>query len=158
MAKYDVPAVVSYTLSVTGKPSLHWVGHSQGTAQMFIALTTQPDLAPRIASFSALAPVAYLGHLSNVAIRALAALDEDNLLAMFGLKEFLPDAGVIKDDLPVFCGLFPYICENILFYIMGYDKGDTNTTRLDVYTSFDPAGTSTTNMVTIRKKMKKLKN
>jgi lysosomal acid lipase/cholesteryl ester hydrolase len=38
ISTYDTPAVVSYILNVTGAAKVAFVGHSQGTTQMFYAL------------------------------------------------------------------------------------------------------------------------
>lgn len=38
LAKYDVPAQVNFVIKMTGRPKIAWVGHSQGSAQMFAAL------------------------------------------------------------------------------------------------------------------------
>ena len=39
MGKYDVPANIEYILAATGFDKLTYVGFSQGTSQMFAALT-----------------------------------------------------------------------------------------------------------------------
>jgi pimeloyl-ACP methyl ester carboxylesterase len=39
MAKFDVPAMINYVTSYTNTSSLSWVGHSEGTIQMFAAGT-----------------------------------------------------------------------------------------------------------------------
>jgi len=65
MGKFDVPANIDYVLNQTGKASLSYVGHSQGTSQFFVAMT-QPNLRTKLESkvnaFIALAPVAYMAH------------------------------------------------------------------------------------------------
>lgn len=38
MAQYDLPAMVDFVLLKTMKNELSYIGHSQGTAQMFAAL------------------------------------------------------------------------------------------------------------------------
>ena len=62
MAKFDLPAAFRYINRITNK-KIHYVGHSQGTLIMFIALATkQKDVEDNIASFNAFGPVAYLQH------------------------------------------------------------------------------------------------
>ena len=39
LGQYDVPAMVKYVLNVTENQNLSYIGHSQGTTQMFYALT-----------------------------------------------------------------------------------------------------------------------
>ncbi len=41
LAQFDAPTMIDYVLNATGQPRLSWVGHSQGTMQMFFALATQ---------------------------------------------------------------------------------------------------------------------
>jgi lysosomal acid lipase/cholesteryl ester hydrolase len=38
MADFDLPAVFTYIFNIT-KQKIHYVGHSQGTIQMFVALS-----------------------------------------------------------------------------------------------------------------------
>lgn len=42
LAKYDAPAAINKVLAVTGKKSLYWIGHSQGTAVGFMTLADNP--------------------------------------------------------------------------------------------------------------------
>ncbi|KAL0616112.1 Lysosomal acid lipase/cholesteryl ester hydrolase, partial [Plecturocebus cupreus] len=58
MAKYDLPASISFILNKTGQEQVYYVGHSQGTTIGFIAFSQIPELAKRIKMFFALAPVA----------------------------------------------------------------------------------------------------
>lgn len=75
MARYDLPAMVSYALHHTGVPSLSYVGHSQGTIQAFAAFSRNQTLAAQVNYFAALAPVAYVDHTTVGTIHALADLD-----------------------------------------------------------------------------------
>lgn len=43
MGRYDVPANFKYVLDFTGKKRMAYVGHSQGTMQMFYALSEIGD-------------------------------------------------------------------------------------------------------------------
>jgi len=63
LANYDVPAIVDHVLRTTGQQKLTWIGHSQGNAQAFMALSTNPDLASKVKLMIAIAPTARLGEL-----------------------------------------------------------------------------------------------
>lgn len=77
MAIYDVPAVMTYILNVTGQgksanyptnliqslESLAYVGHSLGTDIMFALQSLIPEMGAIVKPFVALAPVAYIGHI-----------------------------------------------------------------------------------------------
>lgn len=62
MGKYDVPANVDYVLKhAQGNFSqVIWFGHSQGTAQWFIANALDTELASKFKAFIGLAPVMYV--------------------------------------------------------------------------------------------------
>lgn len=47
MAKYDLPAMVSYVLNVTNSSYLYYVGHSQGTMMGFIQFSEDPKWAAK---------------------------------------------------------------------------------------------------------------
>ncbi len=58
MGEYDVPANVDYITRVTGVQKISYVGHSQGTSQMYYALATNEDyLSTKVNLFVALGPV-----------------------------------------------------------------------------------------------------
>uniref|UniRef100_A0A8D2MC72 AB hydrolase-1 domain-containing protein n=1 Tax=Zonotrichia albicollis TaxID=44394 RepID=A0A8D2MC72_ZONAL len=57
MAKYDLPAMISFIEQKTGQKQLYYIGHSQGTTIGFIAFSTMPELAQKIKVFIALSPV-----------------------------------------------------------------------------------------------------
>ncbi len=40
LGKYDLPANIDKALLESGRSSLTYIGHSQGTSQMFVALTS----------------------------------------------------------------------------------------------------------------------
>jgi len=150
MAKYDVPALVDYVLDYTNKTSVSWVGHSQGTCQVFAALSTQPALNDKINLFVALAPVTYVGQQTSILMGALALLHIDTIFEMFGVQEFLPSNDFIHDIGAIFCGPFPELCEDFIFLLCGPDSEpmhNLNATRMVDYISHTPAGTSVQNMV-----------
>ena len=65
MAMGDIPAAFSYISRVTGR-KIHYIGHSQGTLSMFVALSRKvPEVVNNILSFNAFGPVAYLKHMKS---------------------------------------------------------------------------------------------
>jgi pimeloyl-ACP methyl ester carboxylesterase len=62
LGKYDLPAQIDLVRDITGKNKVTYVGHSQGTTQMFYALATnEAELKNKINLFVALSPVVRLG-------------------------------------------------------------------------------------------------
>lgn len=65
IAKYDLTAAFRYITNRTSQ-KIHYIGHSQGTLIMFIALSMKyPNIQQNMLSFSALGPIAYLKNLSS---------------------------------------------------------------------------------------------
>mmetsp|Transcript_9691 Transcript_9691/g.16308 ORF Transcript_9691/g.16308 Transcript_9691/m.16308 type:complete len:264 (-) Transcript_9691:32-823(-) len=76
MAKYDQKALWEYILKVTGEDKLIYIGHSQGTTQMFAAMTLEPDFyRERMLLFLALAPVV---RVSNLGSKLLQDMKQSN--------------------------------------------------------------------------------
>lgn len=67
MGKYDLPAMVDYTLKVTKQRQLFYIGHSQGTTIAFAELSSKHSaLSKKIKLFVALAPVAKVANIFGV--------------------------------------------------------------------------------------------
>lgn len=72
LAKFDVPALLDYVIHATGRPKVSFVGHSQGTAQMFAALAMNEEAVfRRVNFFGALAPVARMAHAQRSGLKEL---------------------------------------------------------------------------------------
>ena len=72
MGLFDVPAHLKYVITHTGADSLTYVGHSQGTSQLFAALSdpkTSEWVNKHVKHFVALAPIAYMNHFKSELIR-----------------------------------------------------------------------------------------
>lgn len=103
MAKYDLPASIYYVLNVTSAQQIYYVGHSQGkkiwlssygfyflfyfvvnhffpltlgTTIGFIEFGRNVNLARKIKTFFALAPVATVGHIKG-ALKVLSPIEPE---------------------------------------------------------------------------------
>ena len=66
LGEYDLPAQIDKVRLVTGQDKITYIGHSQGTSQMFYALTTNnKEIAAKVNLFIALAPVVTFNHVSS---------------------------------------------------------------------------------------------
>ncbi|PNJ72076.1 LIPF isoform 1 [Pongo abelii] len=147
MAKYDLPATIDFIVKKTGQKQLHYVGHSQGTTIGFIAFSTNPSLAKRIKTFYALAPVATVKYTKSL-INKLRFVPQSLFKIIFGDKIFYPHNFFDQFLATEVCSreTLNLLCSNALFIICGFDSKNFNTSRLDVYLSHNPAGTSVQNM------------
>ena len=63
--KYDQPALINFILKTTGVPNISYIGHSQGTTQIFSALSENAEwFKTRVNVFMMLAPVARVDRCS----------------------------------------------------------------------------------------------
>jgi pimeloyl-ACP methyl ester carboxylesterase len=149
MAKRDIPAYVDAILSKTSQESLLFVGHSQGTTQMFAALVSQPELTKKVNLFVAFAPVAYVAHTESPLIKSAAKLRVDELVASLGVQQLLPTSEFMRSVVPWFCTstLFSWMCDSALHFMIGYNTDEMQQDRMSVFLSHFPSGTSTKDLV-----------
>lgn len=153
MASIDLPSMVYYILNVTKHSQIGYIGHSQGTLIAFAEFgNLNHPVQNNISFYASLAPIARIGHQKT----PLRYLDTDSKELerywhqLFGRNEFLPSSNIIKWLGKYACGEFVIdrlICENLLFIVGGPDTKNLNASRLPVYVSHGPSGTSVKNMV-----------
>lgn len=147
MADYDLPAVFKFVYNQT-KQKMHYIGHSQGTIQMFIALSKQnPIVEAYLDKYFAFGPVAYV---KNSRSHLVDLLDKSLLLQWYhlrGIWEFLPSMGWFDTSAGVaFCAAFSKVCGDFMTQVMDGDPSLDNYERYDVLVGHDPSGTSVMNM------------
>jgi hypothetical protein len=83
------------------------------------------NIADRIKTFFALAPAAFVGHVSAPFFQFLAKSHIDVILQWFGLHEFLPSSDLLRWLLPHLCDkahpLTEKLCWSVLCATMGCD-------------------------------------
>uniref|UniRef100_A0A8B9NCH2 AB hydrolase-1 domain-containing protein n=1 Tax=Accipiter nisus TaxID=211598 RepID=A0A8B9NCH2_9AVES len=140
MAMYDLPAMIDFVLQKTGQKQIYYVGYSQGCTIAFIAFSSMPELAQKIQMFFALAPVVIIKHARSPVMKMAFLLDRQFKMFQVGDYSVLssPEQAGARKGIP---------CANLLFLLGGYNEKNLNMTRLDVYTSHYPDGTSVKNMI-----------
>uniref|UniRef100_A0A0N5ATW7 Lipase n=1 Tax=Syphacia muris TaxID=451379 RepID=A0A0N5ATW7_9BILA len=150
MAKYDLTAMIEKALEITNQSSLYYVGHSQGTIILFTKLASEPEFACKIKKFFALAPVGTVKHLKGMlGVLARKFYYVFEFMEHFlGKKRFLPNTKLTTEIKKIVCtnSVTERICDNLLFLIAGPESNQLNITRLPVYLTDIPSGTSTKNI------------
>lgn len=145
MAKYDLPAMVDAALKVSGRSSLVYVGHSQGTMMMFAgASILGQSFRDKISLFVALAPVAFLGSATAPLLQTIAAIPNlDDVISFLDLGEFDPSA------IPqAVCNMAPSICSFTLCSVAGcLSEGNLDEEHTKLVFQHFPDTTSWTNLV-----------
>ncbi|GAB9477831.1 Lysosomal acid lipase/cholesteryl ester hydrolase, partial [Globisporangium polare] len=143
---YDLPAMINYVLNTSKRPTLSYIGHSEGTTQAFVGFTYNQEVAKRVTYFGALAPVAFLGDSTSEIFNLLAETYIDKWVAAFGVKEFLMRNSLIQDIVGKYaCAFVDVACGTLINALTG-PSDNINKTRIHVYITQTPAGTSVKNM------------
>ena len=147
MVRYDAPAVVDYVIAVTRRLTVGFIGHSQGTTILFGLLASRPEYNDVLKPCIALAPITVVGH-SVTPYSYLAYVPFlVKLIDKYG-GPFLPSNRLMKLIASRLCtSCLKKICSNAVFMANGFNEEQMNLTRLGVYASGFPAGTSARNMV-----------
>jgi len=163
MGMYDLPAEIRYVLeyrlggpAVAGNVSaprlelprrcIGYIGHSEGTMQAFAGFTMphNREEADAVALFVALAPVAFLSHMTSPIIKGLAGSHADDFAKWVGIRELLPGTS-LNGLSPEACRQMPEMCAGVLDLVTG-ESDELNMTRLQVQLARTPAGTSIKNL------------
>ncbi|XP_063723767.1 gastric triacylglycerol lipase-like [Symsagittifera roscoffensis] len=152
IAYYDLPAVVDYVTQFVNQTQINYVGYSQGTMIGFAGFSYNSHLAAKVKFFGALAPVAQLGGVTSV-IRYFTGLVEKLqwVYRLLGYGLFFPPTKLMNLAEAQICSnvdiLFKPACTEVYYLVAGQeDTRQLNTSRLDVYFSHTPSGTSTLNV------------
>jgi lysosomal acid lipase/cholesteryl ester hydrolase len=151
MIKYDLDAMIDTVLNATGQPYLYYVGHSQGTLTMFSKLSVDQAFTKKIKQFHALAPIGTVKYIKGLLqfIADYFYSEFDILFDILGSGEFLPNDWVMDLISDCVCGniIGNPLCDSVLFLIAGPESNQFNQSRIQVYLTHTPAGTSTQNIV-----------
>ncbi|KAJ9593088.1 hypothetical protein L9F63_027670, partial [Diploptera punctata] len=150
MGIYDLPAEIDYILGETGQSDLFYVGHSMGTTMFYVLQSERPQYSNKIRHMISLAPIAYMGHVTNliadigayspvvkIVVGGLEWLGVGELFASNAFTTWVMDLAC-KDG-----SITQGMCMNAMFAFIGYDPVEVNKTMLPVILAHTPAGAST---------------
>merc|ERR1719259_1048446 len=98
---------------------------------------------------TALGPVSSIAHMESTVFRYLAKISDPLswIFKLIGKNEFLPNSFLIDKLARLTCETrLKFLCSNFLFLITGFEQDNLNQTRVPVYFTHTPAGTSVQNM------------
>jgi len=145
MGTYDIPAQVDFILKFTNQSKLAISGHSQGTTQIIALLCENPSFSQKLSIYVALAPVAYVNHITSPLLHFLSGLGDQDLYSILGQKAFEVD-NVVHFILPDFCKLYPNLCTYSVDAVCGPTEY-WNASRVPFYLDYEPNPTSVKDMI-----------
>eukprot|EP00331_Platyophrya_macrostoma_P029329 CAMPEP_0176440796 /NCGR_PEP_ID=MMETSP0127-20121128/20792_1 /TAXON_ID=938130 /ORGANISM="Platyophrya macrostoma, Strain WH" /LENGTH=384 /DNA_ID=CAMNT_0017825405 /DNA_START=120 /DNA_END=1274 /DNA_ORIENTATION=+ len=146
MSEHDLPAAFTYIAEKTGQ-KINYIGHSQGTTQMFAALANPSGRNSAITSnlrkYAALGPVTYMAHVKSKLLTTLShtpLLPE--ILAKVGKYGIFQPNWVTEAAGKALCTFLPWACSLGISLVADLDPSLDNIDRVGVFAGHFPAGTS----------------
>lgn len=137
LALYDIPALINNILLKTNTSKLAYIGHSQGNAQLFLALQMIPPLNDKITCFVALAPAVYLGDLlDSFPVCLLMRCPGKLHRRLFGVKAFVPIMSLVQRIFPA--KIFMILAYHMFHYLFSWSDRNWNPTHKPSYFQFTP--------------------
>ncbi|XP_011359915.1 lipase member N [Pteropus medius] len=151
MAKYDLPGIIDFIVNKTGQEKLYFVGHSLGTTIGFIAFSTMPEVAQRIKMNFALGPVLSFKYPTGI-FTSFFLLPSSAIKKFFGTKGFFLENKTGTQPSVKICDnkILWVLCSEIMSLWAGCNKKNMNMSRMDVYMSHAPTGSSVQNILHIK--------
>ena len=137
----DVPTWIDFILEKTSLETLSYVGHSQGTTQMFLGASLDPEyFKSKINVYIALAPVASTAHIEG--FLKFVAHDIDEMVATLvdekGLYSWFPQMSEGSIAMDAFCDLAKNFCEKFVDKFV--DETVDNVPRFEMAIPSTPSG------------------
>ena len=150
MGEYDAPAQMEFALNHTGQKKIAaYIGHSQGTSQMFYALSAHPDYwKEKLGLFVALAPVTSLKNTPNELMKVAQNFKSEiqlatNLLHLYVILQ----EGLASFITSEFCSYVPTVCAALQIFVTSTDPTLDDKDRFQVYMGHFPSGASIQSMM-----------
>ncbi|XP_019553280.3 lipase 1-like [Aedes albopictus] len=141
---YDIPTMIDFVLKTTKFEKIHYVGYSQGTTAFFVMTSLMPKYNDKIIKLHALAPAAYMTHLSNPVFRYLAAHlnTVTSLVSALGVNQFMPASPMFPHIASAICAANEQQCFNIMFVLSSGEYRNLNPQIIPILVGHIPAGSS----------------
>lgn len=143
MGKFDLPAMIDYILKTTNQTKLTYIGHSQGSMQLFSAASENSDyFAKRVNGVIALGPATKLGNLRSKFLYFLAKVRIDKMLSFLNINEFLSNSKALTKFNAFVCEKLLFICDGIVGLLADSNPLDDDQYKLPTFFTHFPAGSS----------------
>ena len=145
MGAYDLPAFLDHITKINKwSEKVIYIGHSQGTAQIFSALTYNLEyFKKRVKLAIALGPVARVWNMTSTLMQLMIRLKIDKLFERLALWEVLSHDLKLQKFNSWIMPKIPYLCYLITNLLCDVNSGNCNNPKMmSVYLSHYPGGSS----------------
>jgi len=126
LGKYDVPAQIDGVLKKTGVKKVTYFGHSQGTSQIFYALSKyEDDLKDKINLVVAFAPIMRFGESTSATMRNLSKMEGFFEKVIKGMGFYEIAGKHWQQTKGKVCGAVPGICDFIDTFMSDSEYNDS---------------------------------
>jgi len=135
--------MIDHIITKTKVQKITYVGHSQGTTQLFAAMTIMPEYFEKnLNGFIALAPVVRQTNIPGVALGTAAKDYLDDVLNWMGVNSILGMSDMTRYIDGFACGKVEFLCIGLLKIVSDGDSTCVDPSRLQVFMSHYPTGSS----------------
>jgi len=118
MGVYDLPAMIDYIKNVTGKSKITYFGHSQGSAQIFLGMSLNPEYYHNsINGIVALGPMTKLANVKFGLVNLVAKWRAEKLLQLLGIYRFMSFFHTLDTIEDTVCQYLPFICKKVMDFV-----------------------------------------
>lgn len=143
MGLYDTPANIDFILEKTGQKQLTYMGHSQGTSQMFAGATLKPEYyKEKVNLFVALAPIAFMSNTTAKPFKWASKYWKllQATTKKMGIYDVVAPGWAEDQAYETFCKVLGGFCEEYIKILMDLNPDVDNWSRMNVYNANAPAG------------------
>lgn len=144
MGLYDLPAMIKHIQKTrNSEEKITYIGHSQGTAQLFAGMTLLPEFfESRINGFIALGPVTNLKNVNSTFLKAMVDFRLDLVFSKLGIRELFRNTESLTYIEKILCTKIGILCQGILQIISDFSLEDDDLDRFIVFLAHFPSGSS----------------
>jgi lysosomal acid lipase/cholesteryl ester hydrolase len=147
MGLYDLPAEINYILGVTNTSQLIYIGHSQGTSQMFAGSSMLPAyFASKIKVFIAMGPATNLANAYGGLLKIAADFYVDDFVASIGITNLFNDSATSQQQSALICESIHVYCEGTEDLLLAHSTEDDDQNAYIVSEGHEPSGVSVRSM------------
>jgi pimeloyl-ACP methyl ester carboxylesterase len=143
MGLYDIPAMINFIKKITGVEKVTYIGHSQGTSQMFAAMSLKPDYyKANLNGFIALGPVTFMKNIGATFMKTAADYNLDSIFEFLRINELLTSTATLEQIQLILCKNVGIVCTGLLNMLADSNINDDDMDRFLVFVGHFPSGSS----------------